>query len=87
MATIPTIEANPCGRLKALREVRDQVMTGGAVTEAEFEQGNGTRRRVKYTAANMDMLNREIIAAGDACAAKTTGVVRPKRFAIGGRMS
>lgn len=86
MAVIPTIEADPCARLAALREARDQVMTGGAVVEAEFEQGNGTRRRVKYSAANLDLLSREIIAASDACAALSGGR-RPGRFAIGGRMS
>ncbi len=86
MAAIPTIETDPCGRLLSLREIRDQIMTGQAVSEAEFEQGNGTRRRVKYSAANLDLLNREIIAASDACAAQSGGR-RPGRFAIGGRMS
>lgn len=86
MAAIPTIETDPCGRLAALREIRDQIMTGQAVSEAEFEQGNGTRRRVRYTTANLEMLNREIVAAGDACAL-TKGARRPGRYAIGGRMS
>lgn len=86
MPVIPTLEADPCGRLAKLREIRDQCMTGGQVVEAEFEQGNGTRRRVKYSQANMDMLNRAIIEAGDACAGQT-GTGRPSRFAIGGRMS
>lgn len=83
---IPTLENDPCGRLSALREIRDKIMTGQAVSEAEFEQGNGTRRRVRYTQANIEMLNREIIAAGDACAASQGGG-RPSRYAIGGRMS
>jgi len=86
VALIPSIAADPCARLVALRELRDTVMIGGAVVEAEFEQGNGTRRRVRYTAANMDLLDREIIAATDACAL-VTGIVRSSRFAIGGRMS
>lgn len=86
MATIPTLEADPCGRLAALREIRDKIMTGGQVQEAEFEQGNGTRRRVKYGAANMDLLNRAIVEAGDACAG-VNGNGRPGRYAIGGRMS
>lgn len=85
MPMIPTIETDPCGRLAALREVRDQLMTGQAIAEAEFEQGNGTRRRMKYSAANMDMLNREILAAGDACAGSAGGR-RHGRFAIGGRV-
>lgn len=87
MAIIPSLELDPCGRLKALREIRDQLMTGGAVAEAEFEQGNGTRRRVKYSAANREDLNRSIIEAGDACAALNGGGARPGRFAIGGRVS
>lgn len=86
MAVIPTLEANPCGRLAVLREIRDKIMTGGQVLEAELEQGNGTRRRMKYSAANMDMLNRSIIEAGDACAG-ASGSGRPSRFAIGGSMS
>lgn len=80
---IPKLEDDPCGRLAALREIRDKLMLGEGVGEVEFEQGNGVRRRVKYTAANLDMLNREIILAGDACA----GGKRPSRFAIGGRLS
>ena len=86
MATIPTLEADPCGRLAALRAIRDKVVTGGQVLEVELEQGNGTRRRVKYSAADTDALNRMIIEANDACSLQGGGG-RPSRFAIGGRMS
>lgn len=86
MAAIPTIEDDPCGRLKALREIRDQLMTGQSVSEVDFEQGNGTRRRMRFSSANLDLLNREIEAASDACAL-SQGNHRPRRFAIGGRMS
>lgn len=86
MAIIPTLDLDPCGRLAALRAIQDQVVTGGQVIEGEFEQGNGTRRRVKYSAANLSALNRLIGEAEEACNA-LNGICRPSRFAIGGRMS
>lgn len=86
MAAIPSLEADPCGRLSRLLAIRDQLITGGGVAETELEQGNGTRRRVKYSAANLDALNREISAAQAACNA-ASGNKRPTRFAIGGRLS
>lgn len=84
---IPTLEADPCGRATALRSISDQLLIGGAAVEIEFEQGNGTRRRAKYTGANADHLRRAIDEAQAACD-KLNGVcVRPRRYAIGGRMS
>lgn len=86
MADLVSIEVDPCLRVVQLRAIRDRVITGGAVIEAEIEQGNGTRRKIKYSAADRDSLNREIIAATDACSA-LAGNARPGRFAIGGRVS
>ncbi|XHE14374.1 hypothetical protein PCC82_06470 [Agrobacterium deltaense] len=86
MTAIPTLEADPCGRVKALREVRDKVVTGGQIVEGEFEQGNGTRRRMKYSGADLGRLDKMIAEAAAACA-NLGGVCRPTRFAIGGRMS
>jgi len=83
--TIPTLELDPCGRATKLREIRDNVISGGAVVEAEQEAGHGGRRRVKFSPANLGSLDREIASADAACSAKTGG--RAKRFAIGGRMS
>jgi len=81
---IPSLETDPCGRAAALRAIKDQIITGGHVLEAEQEAGNGTRRRVKYSAANLDSLDREIMMAAEACALASGK--RPRRFAIGGRL-
>ena len=83
--TIPTLELDPCGRATKLREIRDNIISGGAVVEAEQEAGHGGRRRVKFSPANVGSLDREIAAADAACSALTGG--RAKRFAIGGRVS
>lgn len=71
---------DPCLRAKQLRAIRDDIMLGKNVAETDFEAGNGTRRRVKFSAANLTMLNREIADADAACAARNGG--RPRRFAI-----
>jgi len=84
-APIPTLEIDPCARAMKLREIRDNVISGGAVIEAEQEAGHGGRRRVKFSPANLGSLDREIAAADAACSALTGG--RAKRFAIGARMS
>lgn len=86
MATIPDIVTDPCGRAAALRAISDQLLIGGIAVEVEFEQANGTRRRVKYTGASRDDLRRAIDEAQAACDA-LNGVCRTGRFAIGGRMS
>lgn len=86
MATIPSLAVDPCGRAEALRGIFDQLISGGAAVEVEFEQGNGTRRRVKYSGADKQAINRAIADAQAACDA-LGGVCKPRRFAIGGRMS
>ncbi|MGR3804825.1 hypothetical protein [Marinibacterium profundimaris] len=73
MATIPTM-ADPCGRAAALRALRDEVITGGGVVEIESESGNGLKRRVRYSTADLAGLDREIAAADAAC-----GGARPRR--------
>lgn len=83
---LPSIEADPCERYRQLNAIRDKLMTGGTATEVEFENANGTRRRVKYSGGDKAWLNGAIIEARDACQA-LSGYVRPGRFAIGGRMS
>ena len=62
--TIPTLEADPCGRAMKLREIRDNIISGGAVVEAEQEAGHGGRRRVKFSPANVGSFDREIAADG-----------------------
>jgi hypothetical protein len=81
--TIPSLEDNPCGRATKLREIRDRVIVGGSVIEAEQEAGHGGRRRAKFSPANLDALDREIAMADAACNLSSDG--RPRRFAIGGR--
>jgi hypothetical protein len=71
---------DPCERAKQLKVIRDKLITGQGVAEYEFEAGNGQRRRVKYSAASLDQLNREIAAAENACAISQGK--RPRRFAI-----
>ena len=77
---IPTLEADPCGRAAALKAKRDLIIGGDGVAEYESEQGNGVRRRVKYTAADLARLDGEIRAADRACSLKSGK--RPKRFAV-----
>lgn len=86
MTTIPTLEADPCGRLAALRTVQDTLLIGGSATEVEFEQANGVRRRVRFTAVNAAGLRAAIAEAQAACDLRN-GVTRSTRYAIGGRMS
>lgn len=83
MSEIPSLESNPCGRLEALREIRDRVITGGQEIEAETEAGHGGRRRAKYSPANLEALDREIALAAEAC---NPNGARPRRYAIGGRL-
>ena len=83
MPDIPTLEDDPCGRATKLRELRDQIMVGGGVIEMESEQGNGVRRRVRYSAANLERLEAEISAADNKCRVKNGK--RPRRYAIGMR--
>jgi hypothetical protein len=75
------IEQNdPCERAKQLRALRDDIMLGRNVNEAEFEAGNGTRRRTKFGTANLAMLN-QAIAEADAACDKLNGRCS-RRFAI-----
>lgn len=75
------IEQNdPCERAKQLRAIRDEVVIGGRAVETEIEQGNGTRRRVKFATANLAALN-QLIAEADALCDKQNGRCA-RRFAI-----
>ncbi len=75
------IEQNdPCARAAQLREIRDKLITGQSLSEFETEAGNGVRRRARYSAADLDRLDREIRSAESACAISKGE--RPKRFAI-----
>lgn len=80
MTEIPSLEADPCGRLTALRSVRDKVITGNGVAEFESESGNGVRRRVKYSSADMARLDAQIAEADTSCRRKSGKPGR--RFAV-----
>lgn len=77
---IPTLEVDPCARATALKAARDKIITGGGVAEYDFEAGNGVRRRVRYTAADLARLDGEIAAAENKCLLKSGK--RPRRFAV-----
>lgn len=76
---IPSLEADPCGRAEALKTKRDIIISGEGVAEFDAEHGNGVRRRVRYTAADLDRLDREIAAAENKCLLKSGK--RGRRFA------
>jgi hypothetical protein len=71
---------NPCDRAERLRKVREAIVTGKGVSETEMEAGNGTRRRVKFGAANLAALN-QMIAEAQAECDKLNGRCS-RRFAI-----
>ncbi len=84
-APIPSLEDDPCGRAKALRAIRDAIITSGSVTELDKEHGNGVRRRLRWSTADLGRLDREIAAAENRCLLKSGK--RGRRFAVtpGGR--
>lgn len=77
---IPSLEDDPCARAAALRARRDKIIAGGNVSEYEAEHGNGVRRRVRYTAADLERLDTEIATAEAACRRKSGR--RSNRFAV-----
>ena len=80
---IPSLDEDPCARAKALRAKRDLLITGGGVAEFDSEQGNGVRRRVKYTTADLLRLDQEIATAENKCLLKSGK--RGQRFAVSPR--
>lgn len=79
-------ESDPCAAAAALRAFYYQVVAGQAVTEVEFKAGpNGVARRVRYSNANADGLQRVIQKFEGECDAAQGK--RPRRFgmATGGR--
>ena len=80
---IPNLDTHPCERATALRAARDKIIMGTGVAEYDFEAGNGVRRRVRYTAADVGRLETEISKAEKQCALKNKK--RPTRFAVAPR--
>lgn len=77
---IPSLESDPCARAEVLRQRRDEIIVGDGVSEYEKDHGNGVRRRVKHTAADLARLDQEIASADAACRLRQGK--RPKRFAV-----
>ncbi len=67
---IPSLKDDPCGRAEALKAKRDAIITGDGLSEYDAEHGNGVRRRVRYSAADLKRLDDEIRTADRACALK-----------------
>lgn len=64
---IATLEDDPCQRFRDLNQIRDDIITGGKASEVDHENGNGVKRRVRFTQANLSALEREISKAKEAC--------------------
>lgn len=77
---IPSLEDDPCARAAALRARRDVIVGGEGVSEYDAEHGNGVRRRVRYTAADLKRLDDDIREAEAACRRKQGK--KPRRFAV-----
>ncbi len=78
---------DPCVEAQKLRDVRTRVAAGQQVVEAEFQGGDAVQRRVRYSPANLALLNAEINRLERECAIKTgTLPARPARraFTFGG---
>jgi hypothetical protein len=76
---IPDLETHPCERAAALRARRDKIITGDGLAEYDAEQGNGVRRRVRYSAADLPRLDAEIRTAEAAC--RRHKGQKPRQFA------
>jgi hypothetical protein len=72
---------DPCGAATQLRAAYHSLIMGQQAQEVEFDAGNGSRRRVKYSSVNLAALQAEIQRMDNACAALTLPT-RPKRFGI-----
>ena len=72
---------NACQRLARLQHVREDLITGKAVSEVAFGED-----RVRYTGADMGALDREIAAAAALCREEQGLVQKPTRYAMGVRV-
>lgn len=72
----------PCDRAAQLRAIRDDLITGKAVSEVGFGDD-----RVRYTRADLGRLDQEIAAADAACRAQMGDPPLPRRrYAMGVRV-
>jgi hypothetical protein len=75
---MPIEQIDQCVRAEQLRGVRDALISGQATAEYESDSGNGVKRRVKYSNADLPRLEIEIRRAEEACDL-TTGAGKPRR--------
>ncbi len=74
---------DPCAMLNTLRPAYYALLGGTQTQEVEFRAGNGTTRRVKYSAANLPALRSEIARLEIQCAA-ASGQNRRRHVIIAG---
>lgn len=75
-------QSEPCERAAQLRSIRDDLITGKAVSEVGFGDD-----RVRYTRADLARLDQEIAAADAACRdAHGLAPAPRRRFAMGVRV-
>lgn len=70
-----------CDRLARLQKVREELITGKAVSEVAFGED-----RVRYTRADMSALDREIAAATALCREEQGLPQKRTRYAMGVRV-
>lgn len=70
-----------CDRLARLQQVREDLITGKAVSEVAFGED-----RVRYNRADMERLDREIAAAAALCCAEQGLPKTRTRYAMGVRV-
>ena len=64
--------------LEALRKIRRELISGQAASKVTFDAGNGVKRSVEFSSANLTELNKEIVRLE-----REAG--RSQRFAFGQR--
>ena len=74
------ISADPCVAASQLRTVYHSLIMGRTVETVEFAAGNGSSRRVTYSAANLAELKNEIARMDAQCQSASGG--RPRRFGL-----
>lgn len=72
------IDEDPCARAERLRLLREELITGQAVTETQFGED-----AVRFSKADLPSLDREIRAAEAACTLAQGGTPKRRRFAMG----
>lgn len=82
--TTPIDPSDPCAAAKTLRSIFLSVISGQQVAEVEMAAGNGSSRRVKYTAANLSVLQAELTKYEGLCELSQGGKARRRGLRAGG---